>query len=91
MTCCAGACPQDVEVIAVLWLACHDPFEDNAEGAATLWEYSDADLLPTFVPALTRYLGHANVDVRSAAATALAAGLEVCRQTVLSMSLSRLH
>ena len=74
---CAGACPQDDEVIAVLWLACHDPFEDNAEAAATLWEYSGADLTSSFVPALARYLGHANADVRSAAAAALAAGLQV--------------
>lgn len=76
----AGACPQDDEVVAVLWLACHDPFEDSAEAAATLWEYSGADLATSFVPALTRYLGHANGDVRSAAAAALAAGLQVCFQ-----------
>ena len=75
--CPAGACPQDDEVIAVLWLACHDPFEDNAEAAATLWEYSGADLPSSFVPALVRYLGHANADLRSAAAAALAAGLQV--------------
>ena len=64
-------------MVAVLWLACHDPFEDNAEAAATLWDYSEADLGPTFVPALVQYLGHANADVRAAAASALAAGLQV--------------
>lgn len=74
---CTGACPQDDKVVAVLWLACHDPFEDNAEAAATLWEYSGADLASSFVPALTQYLGHPNADVRSAAAAALAAGLQV--------------
>lgn len=74
----AGACPQDDEVVAVLWLACHDPFEDNAEAAATLWEYSGADLGSSFVPSLVPYLGHASADVRSAAAAALAAGLQVC-------------
>ena len=74
---CAGACPQDDKVVAVLWLACHDPFEDNAEAAATLWEYSGADLASSFVPALAQYLGHPNTDVRSAAAAALAAGLQV--------------
>lgn len=85
---CAGACPQDDEVTAVLWLACHDPFQDNAEAATTLWEYSGADLPPTFVPALTSYLGHANADVRSAASAALAAGLQVScpvRRTSLSV------
>ena len=78
---CAGACPQDDNVVAVLWLACHDPFEDNAEAAATLWEYSGADLASSFVPALAQYLGHVNADVRCAAAAALAAGLQVCFQT----------
>lgn len=62
----------------MLWLACHDPFEDNAEAAADLWEYSGASLGESFVQPLIRYLGHANADVRSAAATALQAGLEVC-------------
>ncbi len=78
VTSCAGACPKDDEVSVVLWLACRDPFEDNAEAAADLWEYSGADLAATFVQPLVRYLGHANADVRSAAAAALAAGLEVC-------------
>ena len=68
-------------MVAVLWLACHDPFEDNAEAAATLWEYSGADLASSFVPALAQYLGHANADVRSAAAAALAAGLQVLFHT----------
>lgn len=73
----AGACPNDDNVVVILWLACHDPFEDNAEAAADLWEYSGAHLAASFVQPLIHYLGHANADVRSAAATALAAGLEV--------------
>ena len=77
-SCCAGACPADDEVVAVLWLACHDPFQDNAEAASDLWEYSGASLAASFMEPLVRYLGHANADVRSAAAGALAAGLEVC-------------
>lgn len=76
-------------MVAVLWLACHDPFEDNAEAAATLWEYSGADLPSTFVPALTHYLGHANADVRSAAAAALAAGLQVSCLVVHQLSVAR--
>ncbi|DBB12167.1 TPA: hypothetical protein ACH3X3_006274 [Trebouxia sp. C0006] len=71
-----GACPNDDNIVVILWLACHDPFEDNAEAAADLWEYSGAHLAASFVQPLIHYLGHANVDVRSAAATALAAGLE---------------
>ena len=63
--------------MVVLWVACHDPFADNAEAAADLWEYSGASLEASFVPSLVPYLGHANGDVRSAAAAALAAGLEV--------------
>ena len=74
----AGACPNDDNIVVILWLACHDPFEDNAEAAADLWEYSGAHLAASFVQPLIHYLGHANADVRSAAATALAAGLEVC-------------
>ena len=75
--CFAGACPSDAEVVAVLWLACHDPFQDNAEAASDLWEYSGATLEADFAAPLVRYLGHRNADVRQAAADALAAGLEV--------------
>ena len=88
MLCCAGACPTDAEVVAVLWLACHDPFPDNAEAASDLWEYSGATLEADFAPPLVRYLGHRNADVRQAAADALAAGLEV---SVMSMLISLTH
>ncbi len=74
----AGACPNDDNIVVILWLACHDPFEDNAEAAADLWEYSGAHLAASFVQPLIQYLGHDNADVRCAAATALPAGLEVC-------------
>ena len=72
-----GACPSDAEVVSVLWLACHDPFQDNAEAASDLWEYSGASLEADFAPPLVKYLGHKHADVRSGAADALAAGLEV--------------
>ena len=73
----AGACPDDSKITAVLWLACFDPFEDNAEAADGLWDYSGAALSEDVIKPLTHYLGHAHADVRSAAATALAAALEV--------------
>lgn len=85
-----GACPNDDNIVVILWLACHDPFEDNAEAAADLWEYSGAHLAASFVQPLVHYLGHANADVRSAAATALAAGLQVCLHilTVLHVAIT---
>ena len=73
----AGACPKVSQITAILWLACYDPFEDNAEAADGLWDYSGAALSEDLIKPLTRYLGHAHADVRSAAAAALAAALEV--------------
>lgn len=73
----AGACPEDSSVTAIVWLACFDPFEDNAEAADGLWDYSGAVLNEGVVQPLVQYLGHAHPDVRSAAAAALAAALEV--------------
>ena len=64
-----------------MWLACYDPFEDNAEAADGLWDYSGAVLSEDLVQPLTQYLGHAHADVRSAAAAALAAALEVRERT----------
>jgi len=89
----AGTCPNDDNIVVILWLACHDPFEDNAEAAADLWEYSGAQLAASFVQPLVHYLGHANADVRSAAATALAAGFEVCLPilTVLRVDVTALY
>lgn len=73
----AGACPDNVDVVAILWLARYDPFEDNAEAADGLWDYSGAVLKADSVQALVNYLGHAHADVRAAAASALASALEV--------------
>ena len=89
----AGACPNDDNIVVILWLACHDPFEDNAQAAADLWEYSGAKLAASFVQPLHYYLGHANADVRSAAAIALAAALEVyfCILTVFHVDFTALY
>lgn len=42
-----------------------------------MWEDSGAELSPDFAPVLMPYLGHQHEDVRSAAADALAAAVEV--------------
>ena len=60
-----------------MWLACFDPFEDNAEAADGLWDYSGAALTEQCVQPLVQFLGHVHADVRAAAAAALAAALEV--------------
>jgi hypothetical protein len=49
----------------------------NADAAQALWEDAGAALPDDYAAALIPYLGHQHEDVRSAAADALAAAVEV--------------
>lgn len=64
--------PASEEVVAVLWLACHDPEEANAAAAAELWADCGAALPPGGVASqLILHLGSPYPEVRAAASEAL--------------------
>lgn len=72
----SAACPRDPLLARSLWLALHDPDEDNATAAATLWEsYGHPLSVAEDVPPLSALLAHAQADVRVMAARALAGAL----------------
>ncbi|EFN56582.1 hypothetical protein CHLNCDRAFT_144295 [Chlorella variabilis] len=68
--------PADDAVLALMWLARRDLYEANAEVAQGLWEEACCSLPPTFAPALMPHLSSPHPDVRVAAASALAEGVE---------------
>lgn len=71
------AVPADDAVLALMWLARHDPTEANAEVAEGLWDEAGCTLPPTFAPALMAHLSSPHADVRSAAAAGLAEGAQL--------------
>jgi hypothetical protein len=74
----AADVPRDEAIIAPLYMSRFDPDEDNAELADGVWEYCEAQMGPGFVAPVARLLSHQHTDVRRAAASALAAGIQVC-------------
>ena len=64
-------------VQAALWIARHDVDSVNLTAGQRLWEYLGAELSPSYVEPVLSHLRHAHVDVRCAAAAALAAGMQV--------------
>lgn len=73
----AAECPEDDAVLCVMWLACFDPSESNADLAQELWDISDCTLRPELIEPLIGYLGHRHRDVRLAASEALSACIQV--------------
>ena len=61
----------------MLYIACHDVEEANAQAARSLFASAKLSLPSNFVNAVASALCHRNGDVRSAAAAALSAGIQV--------------
>ncbi|KAI3427088.1 hypothetical protein D9Q98_007027 [Chlorella vulgaris] len=78
-----GTVPQEDAVLTLMWLARCDTSEANAEVAQGLWEEAGCELGPGFVPALMEHLSSQHADVRAAAASALAEGLELYPEAVV--------
>jgi hypothetical protein len=62
---------------ALLWIACYDVDATDAGTAQELFESANITLPPDFVRPVVEALGHPHGDMRTAAAAALAAGLQV--------------
>jgi hypothetical protein len=77
LLCIAGCSPAESRSRAMLWMARFDVDEANAQAAQQLCKLAQADLPEDFVQHLAAALSHQHDDVRSAAAAALAAGIEV--------------
>lgn len=71
-----GQAPDREDVVSLLWVAGFDGVEEIAAVGRRLWEDSGARLLPHLTRELVRHLGAPHVEVRKAAADALAAALE---------------
>ncbi|GJD05880.1 Translational activator GCN1 [Galdieria sulphuraria] len=64
---------QDVLLCRFLWLSCHDPEEENALVAQHLFHlYNGKTFLEDYVAEYIKLLSHAEQDIRSAAAHAMA-------------------
>lgn len=74
---CAGQCPEEPEVAAMLWMACHDPVPVNTDAALLVWSTAGCVLSTECVRPLMELLGERAADVRVAAADALATSLQV--------------
>lgn len=61
----------------MLYIACHDVQEANAQAAHSLFASAKLSLPSNFVNPIASALCHRNGDVRSAAAAALSAGIQV--------------
>lgn len=68
--------PSDGEVVALLWMAKSDTSPENAEAADALWTRAGSSLPAGFVQPLVAQLASPYTDVRNAAATAMAAGVQ---------------
>ena len=75
--CCAGDVLAAPDVVALLWLARHDVDAANLLAGQQLWDQLGAQLSPDYVAPVLSHLRHVHVDVRSAAAAALADGMQV--------------
>ena len=75
--CCAGDVLASPDVAALLWLARHDMDAANLHAAQQLWDQLGAQLNPDYVAHVLTHLRHVHVGVRSAAAAALAGGMQV--------------
>ena len=64
-------------VVALLWLARHDVDAANLHAGQQLWDQLGAQLKPDYVAPVLSHLRHVHVGVRSAAAAALADGMQV--------------
>lgn len=78
---CAGHCPPSSGADTALFIACHDVDEANAQAARELFATSKLSLPSSFVEPIASALSHQHSDVRSAAAAALSAGIQVHCQT----------
>eukprot|EP00850_Spirogloea_muscicola_P020733 SM000225S07012 [mRNA] locus=s225:44176:68989:+ [translate_table: standard] len=77
-----GKITVDPAITTALWLALHDPEEHNVEAAEVLWDMYRHELGPDYAPRLVAALAHAHLDVRMAAARALAAAMDEQPTTV---------
>eukprot|EP00850_Spirogloea_muscicola_P013326 SM000090S24288 [mRNA] locus=s90:11304:31514:- [translate_table: standard] len=77
-----GKVAEDPAITTALWLALHDPEEHNVEAAEVLWDMYRHELGPDYAPRLVAALAHAHLDVRMAAARALAAAMDEQPTTV---------
>eukprot|EP00850_Spirogloea_muscicola_P017739 SM000155S01668 [mRNA] locus=s155:261471:283828:+ [translate_table: standard] len=77
-----GKVTEDPAITTALWLALHDPEEHNVEAAEVLWDMYRHELGPDYAPRLVAALAHAHLDVRMAAARALAAAMDEQPTTV---------
>ena len=82
---CAGQCPEDAEVVGALWMACHDPVPANTDDALLLWSSAGGVLHSGCLQPLLRFLGQPAIDVRAAAADALATSLQVRKSGLCSV------
>lgn len=76
-----GAVPHNIDVVTSIWIALHDPEKLVAEVAETLWERCAFDF-GTDYSRLLAALSHVNLNVRQAAAEALAAAMDESPDTI---------
>lgn len=87
--CCAGDVLASPDVAALLWLARHDMDAANLHAGQQLWDQLGAQLNPDYVAPVLTHLRHVHVGVRSAAAAALAEGMQVRDDQQQSLLLRR--
>lgn len=72
-----GHCTAESGAETTLYIACHDVDEANAQAARELMAASKLDLPSNFVGPIVAALTHRYPDIRTAAAAALSAGIQV--------------
>ncbi|XP_024522570.1 protein ILITYHIA isoform X2 [Selaginella moellendorffii] len=71
-----GAVPHNAVVASALWIALYDPEKVVADIAEDIWDLYGHDLGNDYAAGILGALSHVNLNVRQAAATALAAAME---------------
>ncbi|GBG78816.1 hypothetical protein CBR_g28040 [Chara braunii] len=78
----SGRAPPNSAVASALWMAMHDPDEQNTQAGEDIWDMYGHSLGTDYAQGLTKALSHPNLNVRQAAAGGLAAAMETYPATV---------